>query len=110
MKGFSVCVSHTHHRLSILFLYEKKKKKTVCFLDNLDINYTCNLLFTDKNDPVCIMKFYKYIYCLKSLNANTTSLHVLFGHSYSAIVLLQGCINTQLFFFFQYYGVVNTLT
>lgn len=60
------CICHTHHRFSILFLYEKK------IPNNLDINYISNLLFTDKT-ILCIMKFYKYIYCLKSLNANTIS-------------------------------------
>lgn len=73
VKGFSV-FRHTHHRLSILFLYGKKKK-LFTFQSNLNINYICNLQFTDKT-ILSIMKFYKYIYCLKSLNANTASLHV----------------------------------
>lgn len=47
------------------------------FQSNLNINYICNLQFTDKT-ILSIMKLYKYIYCLKSLNANTVSLHVFF--------------------------------
>lgn len=81
VKGFSV-FRHTHHRLSILFLYGKKKM-LFTFQSNLNINYICNLQFTDKT-ILSIMKLYKYIYCLKSLNANTVSLHVFFGHLYSA--------------------------
>lgn len=43
------------------------KKKN--FPMNLDVNYSSNLLFTDKTNLFCIVKFYKYIYCLKSLQA-----------------------------------------
>lgn len=52
-----------------------EKKMLFTFQSNLNINYICNLQFTDKT-ILSIMKFYKYIYCLKSLNANTVSLHV----------------------------------
>lgn len=77
-EGFQ-CFRHTRHRLSILFLYEKK----ILFTFPTNLNYICNLLFTDET-ILSFMKFYKYIYCLKSLNANTVSLHVFLEHLYSA--------------------------
>lgn len=80
VKGFSV-FRHTHQIVHFIFVW--KKKKLFTFQSNLNINYICNLQFTDKT-ILSIMKLYKYIYCLKSLNANTVSLHVFFGHLYSA--------------------------
>lgn len=59
-----------------------EKKILFTFQSNLNINYICNLQFTDKT-ILSIMKFYKYIYCLKSLNANSF-FACFFGHLYSA--------------------------
>lgn len=74
-EGFQCFSSHTSQIVHFIFVW--KKKMLFTFQSNLNINYICNLQFTDKT-ILSIMKLYKYIYCLKSLNANTVSLHVFF--------------------------------
>ena len=75
-------LSHTKKIVHFIFVWKKKKDsppppQPLRQLSQKPFVYWWNNL-------LCIMMFYKYIYCLKNtfrLDTNTTSLHVTFGRS-----------------------------
>lgn len=67
VKGFSVC--HTRHRLSILFLYEKKKRLPPP-PGNLSVNYISSLLFTDETTFSVSWRFINTFTALKTLSGS----------------------------------------